>query len=216
MTVHAISEIRSRNIDPAGILPVVSLSQNEYNRAQLIAAARSDTGYNNPDEDEYNTDFASAADARTSREQHQKGVLGEAAYCKYYEGSVQKLDDRITRHGDGGIDVVSERDTATIHVDVKTTDWGYADGSIPHLKIRREKHRTEENLIYYLCERINATTARLVGYIHSERVPEAGVEVDEGEVAFADEPRKRFKSNADNYVIPAPKLTAVWREWDDD
>lgn len=123
---------------------------------------------------------------------------------------------RATAHGDGGINVESHRRNTTINVDVKTTDWGYADGSIPHLKIRREKHRIEKNLIYFLVERIDATTARLVGFIHSARVPEVAVEADEGEVAFADEPRKRFKSAADNYVVPAPRLKAVWWEWDDD
>jgi len=217
MSVVPVSRVAARS-DPARVLPTISLTEDELEYVQKHADGRTGTGYES-DEYEHNTNYGNKGE---SRYQHLKGIYGEAAVAKYYENSVYLIDDDLFRHGDDGKDVVFHRDVTyddeniedgKIIGDVKTTPHGYSGGKKPILKINRHKLEVAPNRIYILCELVNHTTVRIVGYIHSSLVPQVGVKVDEGEWAFEDKPDKKFKSKDDNWAVEPEHLTAVWRTW---
>jgi hypothetical protein len=133
--------------------------------------------------------------------------------------AVEGLDDKLTRCGDGGIDLEID-DT---QVDVKTVKWGYDRGKVPLLKVRQVKHeetmrRLEDEdddlnaLMYYLVERVDASTARLIGYIDAEVFDEVCQSITEGETYKADDPRYDWTSRDDNYFCEPEQLWLSYRD----
>ncbi|WP_096391482.1 hypothetical protein [Halopenitus persicus] len=221
MSVVVIAEAVEKGLYNEGMHPVVELRESEMNEVKIIALGRSDTGYNNPDEDDYNTDFSSAANAKTSREQHEKGAFGEAVVAKHHSDdyTIHGLDDELTRSGDGGVDL--EIDGTA--VDVKTTDYGYACGRTPLLKVKQDCHRENmeriqngdedvDELMYYCVERINETTGRIIGYITASAFDGVAEEVNEGETYRAGEDGYNWTSRADNLVAEPSDLWLSYRD----
>jgi len=220
VSVVPVPEVSEKS-DPERVLPTITLTQDELEFVHLQAEGRNGTGYLD-EHAEHNTNYGEEG---KSKFLHLKGVMGEAGTAKYYDGTVYRIDERLTRSGDDGIDLVFHRDVeyddknvenGKIISDVKNTNYGYSTGVCPLLKICRDKHSPAVNRIYILVEVVNHDTVRIIGYIHSQMIEAVAEEVDEGEVYKPDSPRKKFTSRDDNYVVDLEETTsfrAVWREW---
>jgi len=218
MSVVAIEDLIERGIYDVNLHPTVTLTQSQRNQVQLLAQGRADTGYNDPSDD-YNTVFASAASKSISHEQHEKGLLGEAAVSIHHspDRTLNYLDEDLTRCGDGGIDL--EMDDWL--VDVKTTEWGFEQGKTPLLKVKRDshcevmetvQHRDDATVAYYLVEKVSETELRLIGYITAEVFDERAERVREGETYRPEDEDYRFRSHADNLVVEPSDLWISYRD----
>lgn len=208
-SIVEIAEMVDRDIYDVGVHPIIEFTEVEVNRMNRIAFQRYETGYTNTEFD-HNTDFDSAADSKTSLEQHEKGLVGEAAVAKHHTGSLDALDESVTRTGDDGIDFELSTDGGEWVIDAKATNFGYDAQRTPLLKAKREKHernlervRSDEGAdtrAYYLVERIDAHTARLIGYITVEAFDDVAELVSEDEEYTPTADSRPFVSHADNLV----------------
>lgn len=66
--------------------------------------------------------------------------------------------------------------------------------------------------MYYLVERIDDSTGRIIGYIDAEVLDEVCQAISEGETYRPDDPRYDWTSRDDNYFCEPEKLWLSYRD----
>jgi len=129
---------------PLDLLPVVELTDDQYNRAEQIAQDR-----NRP----YNSiSGGRVCGEQSSKGAHLTGAIGEVAYAIKNNDSV---DESVYTYGDGGYDFQE----GNLLIDVKTTA---TDMQRPSLVVPKDPEPSAD--LFFLLHRFDEQSVRIIGF----------------------------------------------------
>lgn len=213
-SVYRVEDIIDSDVPTRLVLPRVELTDTELRRVHELAAQRNDSYDLN--------DGGTIYGDNGSEELHVDGLIGEAAVCKYYDGSLDGLDEFVG-HGDDGHDITFHRDIP-IRTDVKVTKWGYERDCIPYLKVKEKTLAEKRDAVdlYILTEKIDERSVRIIGFTTPAELIENGLRVGPGadianhpefDAARYGDYRVSFTSHSHNVVATPDMLWLAKPTW---